>query len=236
MSWRTNKVVVWARNIGRVTGLNRRLALWMNGRGYETRYDHKFSGTICAGDCVWDVGANIGYYTRMFSERVGESGVVFAFEPSLSNFERLCEECDSLSNAHFNPIGLGRKSGTVTFLQGSDELGATSRILEHEQSDSCSPESLVKIRSGTEIIRSGEASSPNIIKIDVEGFELEVLQGLGSELGAESLRAIGVEVHFGLLKQRGISDGPRQIEDLLMEHGFKVDWPDSSHILATRRE
>ena len=115
MSWRTNKVVVWARNIGRAAGLNRRLAVWLNGRGYEARYDQSLSASLRAGDCVWDVGANVGYYTRMFSERIGESGEVLAFEPSPTNFARLCEECRSLSNALFNPIGLGRESGTVTF-------------------------------------------------------------------------------------------------------------------------
>lgn len=75
---------------------------------------------------------------------------------------------------------------------------------------------------------------PNAIKIDVEGFEVEVLQGLGPHLAAPTLRVIGVEVHFGILKERGMADAPQRIERLLARNGFRVQWPDSSHLLALR--
>ncbi len=236
MSWRTSGVVIVARSIGRVTGMNRLLAVWLNGRGYETRYDNHFSATLREGDCVWDVGANIGYYTRMFANRIGSTGKVFAFEPSPVNFARLREACGALSNVDPRPIGLARETGTVTFLQGDDELGATSRIIDSASSISGSVTSVVVVRPGAELIQSGEVAAPNIIKIDVEGFELEVLEGLGRELGSETLRAIGVEVHFKLLSLRDMSDAPHRIEQLLINNGFKIEWPDSSHILATRRE
>jgi len=40
-----------------------------------------------SGDCVWDVGANVGFYTRLLSAVVAESGRVFAFEPNASTFK-----------------------------------------------------------------------------------------------------------------------------------------------------
>lgn len=50
MSWRTNRLMVLARHLGRTLGVNRRIAVWLNGRGYETRYDESFSGALRPGD------------------------------------------------------------------------------------------------------------------------------------------------------------------------------------------
>lgn len=92
----------------------------------------------------------------------------------------------------------------------------------------------MEIRTGQGLIQSGDALAPNVIKIDVEGFEWEVLEGLGAHLASSSLRAIGVEVHFGILRERGLADAPQRIEDLLVRNGFRLLWPDNSHLLAIR--
>jgi len=192
-------------------------------------YDNRFSGALRRGDCVWDVGANVGYYTKLFSERVGELGKVFAFEPSPVNFVRLTSACSAFGNVTLLPCGLGKADDKLRFQQGTDDLGATSRIVEID-----SEGALVDIRSGMSLINGGEAPLPNAIKIDVEGFEYEVLEGLGEYIKKPEVRLIGVEVHFGILKERGISQMPQQIETLLKYNGFLVSWPDSSHIIAIR--
>lgn len=233
MSWRTHRLVVLARHVGRALGLNRWMAVRLNGRGYETRYDQAFSSVLRLGDCVWDVGANVGYYTRLFADRVGTEGKIFAFEPSPVNFARLQRACAELTNVQLQQLGLGREDGTLSFVQGADDLGATSRVIDVPPPES--GQTVVEIRAGWHLIEKGEVLPPNVIKIDVEGFELEVLQGLGKpHLQAPALRAIGVEVHFGILHERGIPNAPQQIERLLQQSGFRVQWPDSSHILATR--
>ena len=229
MTWRTNTLVLKARDIGRILGLNKWLASYVNDSEYEARYDNSFSRALRTGDYVWDVGANVGYYTKLFSERVGHHGKVFAFEPSPANFARLTSACTDLDNVKLLPVGLGRVDDKLSFQQGDDELGATSRIIENEQ-DGIE----VNIRSGQSMLRANDVELPNVIKIDVEGFELEVLEGLGEFLMDPTLRVIGVEVHFGILKERGVPDTPKRIESLLQQKGFKVSWPDISHILASR--
>lgn len=75
---------------------------------------------------------------------------------------------------------------------------------------------------------------PNLIKVDVEGFEEEVLNGLSQTLSVPDLRGVFVEVHFYLLSQRGQANAPLRIEKMLREKGFHVTWLDSSHLQAKR--
>lgn len=227
MSWRTSPWAIAARTLGRRLGANRLIGRFSAGSGYEIGYDAGLSAMILPGHCVWDVGANVGYYTRLFAERVGNRGRVFAFEPSPVNYMHLCDACGTIPQVKLLQIGLGRQDEKRMLRQGLDGLGATSRI-------SSAGGTSVEIRSGESLLASGDAKRPNVIKIDVEGFELEVIEGLGDQLRDETLRAIGVEVHFGILSERGLAAGPREIESLLRCSGFTTIWADSSHILGTR--
>lgn len=231
MSWRTSPLALAARNIGRMLGANDWIANVLgvlNGNGYETRYDEAFQQALKPDDCVWDVGANIGYYTQLFATRVGPKGIVHAFEPSPENFARLKAACDSIDQVRCHPFGMGEQNGEVSFAQGEDKLGATSRVVVNGGGYT------VEVRSGDDLVLKGEATPPNAIKIDVEGYELEVLWGLANQLRTSDLRVIGIEVHFRILKERGLPAAPKQIETLLRGQGFLISWPDASHLLATR--
>jgi FkbM family methyltransferase len=230
MSWRTSLPAVILRDMGRSIGLNRYLALALHGRGYEIVYDSIFQENLREGDCVWDVGANVGYYTDAFSRKVGSSGRVYAIEPSPFNLPKLKAACKFLNNVQILPFGLGEVEEELSFAQGTDDLGATSRFVDLALDGSIK----VQVYTGDSLIARGEAEIPNMVKIDVEGFELEVLKGLTNTLSDIHLRAIGMEVHFGILKTRGMRHVPKYIESILSEAGFSVAWPDNSHIFATR--
>lgn len=227
MSWRTSSPGIWLRNLGRALGVNR-LIVSAGNSGYESRYDRLLSAAFRPGDIVWDVGANVGYYTVRFAQLVGPSGHVVAFEPSAVNFAHLRESSAGLPHVRLEPFGLGAKSGQVGFRQGDDDLGATSHIsYDGEAGDRA------EIRTADEEIEKG-LPQPNVVKIDVEGYEGEVLTGMTRCLKSPLLRAIGVEVHFQILTERNLSSVPRQIERTLLDAGFNVSWPDNSHLLALR--
>lgn len=230
MSWRTNALMLRARDIGRSLGVNSYLARLVQDKAYEARFETAVISALRPGDVIWDIGANVGLYSVKFAERVGPDGQVVAFEPSPVNFERMRAAIAGHGNITGHNLGLGEVSATMAFQQGSDDLGATSRVIE------AGPENgiTVHIRTGAQLIDDHVAPAPTILKIDVEGYEGEVLAGFGDKLGCASLRMIAVEVHFGILRDRGLADAPRAIEALLVGHGYTLSWPDSSHLVATR--
>jgi FkbM family methyltransferase len=233
----SSPLLILLRTLGRNLGLNPYLArLWQPG-GYENAFCSSLLGSVRPGDVVWDVGANEGYYSIQFAHRVGLGGKVYAFEPSPVNFRRLQEACGSLPNVVTLCVGLGDRRAMVTLEQGDDPRGATSRVLASETVLDKPFRSRFEIElwAGDELVELGTADMPNVIKIDVEGFEVEVLSGMRQVLADPRVRAVGLEVHFGLLGERGRPQAPRTLEALLDELGFDVAWADFSHILASRR-
>jgi hypothetical protein len=74
---------------------------------------------------------------------------------------------------------------------------------------------------------------PDVVKIDVEGFEPEVIRGMPNAL--RSVRAAFVEVHFAILENRGMLQAPSDIVANLRSLGFTtIKWVDASHIMALR--
>ena len=233
MSWRTSRAVILLRNAGRLSGVNTLLTSLLRGREYEGRFRSAMLAAIRRGDVVWDVGANVGLYSSIFSQIAGPSGRVVAWEPSLINLQRLNDTLAPMSNVTVMPVGLGDREGTVFLEQGNDRLGASSKIVDTP--GDLPQGSSVRLLVGDQAVRSGGMVIPNVIKVDTEGYELNVLRGLSHTLQQHQVRAVCVEVHFGILKERRFANGPADIEQLLQSSGFRVTWSDPSHIVATRR-
>lgn len=230
MAWQTNPIVIGARNIGRKMGLNALFAKFMSDGSYEKRFEFSLLSQVHSGDIVWDVGANIGLYTKRFAALVGDGGRVIAFEPSPTNFVRLQRAVEDNEICTLQNIGLGDSDSVLAFVQGEDALGATSRF----ESKGAKNAIAVQVRRAEQVVSEGICPEPTVVKIDVEGFELEVLRGFGALLDSDSLRVVAIEIHFSLLHERGLGHTPKKIETMLGYAGFGVNWPDSSHIVAIR--
>jgi FkbM family methyltransferase len=234
VNWRTHPWTIALRRFGRTFGLNRAIAVLVKrGQGYESKFRDAILALAREGDCVWDVGANIGYYSRLFAERVGQRGQVLAFEPDPRVLARLEQSVRILGNVTIVPVALADRDGVMRFRQGLDAVGATGQLID---GDRASAEAWIQVSAlrGDSAVARGMAAPPNVVKIDVEGFEAEVLRGLGALLERPSLRAVCVEVHFALLDTRGQRNAPAEIERSLYSAGFRCRWADHSHLVAVR--
>ncbi len=219
------------RSIGRRFGLFPPLVRTFRslvGARYEERFDNSLARAIRHGDVVWDIGANMGLYTEKFMAQVGPAGHVAAFEPSPRNVAKLRERFPEGGTVTVLPIALGDQQGTATFYSNQSVDGTTDSLIPRVKG---AVPFEVHIHLGDEFLTR---LPPTVIKIDVEGFELEVVRGLRNTLASPTLRSVLIEVHFAILSDRGIGSAPAQLVGLLQGAGLTVSWVDASHLIGTR--
>lgn len=146
-----------------------------------------FLSLLRSGDVIFDVGANRGYFTRLFSDIAGPRGSVHAFEPVPSTFALLASamgEADGFANFTLNNFALGETDGTVAFhVPGNDDGQAAMRM-----HDSGSWATGVAVRTCDCSVEkldgyAAEIRRLDFIKCDVEGAELAVIRGGVKTLG-----------------------------------------------------
>jgi FkbM family methyltransferase len=195
---------------------------------YEVIYSNALLSHVYENDFIYDIGANRGFYTRKFLEK-STKGKVFAFEPVPVNFSIISKLQSEYRNLYIYPIGLGSEKGSLPMSIGLDDLNATSSLKNFRSENDI----MVTVETLDDIVNESH-SVPNIIKIDVEGFEFEVLKGMSNTVINEKICVIAIEVHFSLLEKIGYQNGPKLVVDFLKSNNFKVNWIDPSHIIALR--
>lgn len=230
----SSPIVVKVRNFTRKLGLNKVIAGFLASKEYEDKFGNAISSQIKSGDTVWDIGANLGIYTEIFLNQASVNGRVVAFEPAPSCFTVLQKKYTANERVTLKNIALGSQDDTLYMNIEENPLAATHKIVDSNSETNSNNLVEVKVCSPDSIIELEPELIPNVIKIDVEGFEGQVIDGMQNLLKQEKLRCIGIEVHFGLLNERRETNRPQQIEKTLKENNFIVSWTDSSHILATR--
>ena len=227
-----NKLTIKARSIARHVGLTRLYYRLIPRGGYEEKFQTAIMAELQPGDLLWDIGANVGLYTRIFAEKTGEAGRVYAFEPVPPLYGELCRRTSEFPWVKNEQIALSDFDGASRMLKGkTDRLGHLESFAgEADHGDSFD----VTVMRG-DTYREASGATPNLIKIDVEGFEEEVLAGMTRLLDAPELKAVFLEVHFAILESRGRSEAPMRIEKLLRSKGLIPQWVDSSHIVAKRQ-
>ena len=200
---------------------------WMARHAYEERFGRELLAAIAPGDVVWDIGANVGLYTERFLAHQASS--VVCFEPAPDAVRILRQRFEPDSRVQIVPVALSVARGTARFT--ANGCAPTNRIAAATEAG---PSIDVPVLRADQAAAEYRLPSPNIVKIDVEGYELEVIQGMGSLLASTALRSLFVEVHFALLHARGLDDAPSRIVTALSDGGFRATWPDPSHLCGTR--
>src|SRR5207249_3188351 len=229
----TSPLAAGVRTLTRHAGLNRLVSQLMRKRGYEERFGPELLKWVAAGDCVWDVGANVGFYTTRFAEKVGQ-GAVVASEPAGGCYEDMVRRCRGWSQVIAVKAALGADDGMAPMQPGNDPLSTTNRLkTSAEGAPGCR---MVEVRSAESFVAEHPSLFPNVIKVDVEGHEGAVLDGMRGLLRDRRLRCVGFEVHFGILQQRGENRRPREIHQEMEAQSFRVLWTDMSHIIGVRTD
>jgi len=163
-------------------------------------------------DIFVDVGANVGFYSIVLSK--SKNVTSFAFEPIPSTYIKLEKnvQINSLSNKVFaKNIAIGSSNGK---LRMSSDLDTVNHV--KSTSNASTHDIFVEVCDLNTIFSNGEY--PSLIKIDVEGFETEVIAGMQNIISSNKLKAIIIELN-GSGGRYGYDDS--LIHQTLLEYSFK---------------
>jgi FkbM family methyltransferase len=123
-----------------------------------------------------DIGANFGVLTLLMSKMVGPQGIVHAFEPNptLVNILKTTFAGDRANNVTLHPMALGSSTAEMELHVPSGNFGAASLV---RRGDRTSQVVVVPVRKLDDIMLQERIPKLTFVKIDVEGFELDVLMG-----------------------------------------------------------
>ena len=195
-------------------GISRELLIFKKREYYGT--DLLCSGELIKqGDTILDIGANIGYFALLESKVVGPSGKIYAVEPSPVNYQRLNEniklnKCDNIET--FN-LAIGDKNGQAKMFISS--RSNWSRLIERDMPDSINQVVNVDMLTVDDFLK--DKQPPDLIRMDVEGYEINILKGMKNTLKKSNLK-IFLEFHARTINETDAIE----FFDSLINNGFET--------------
>ena len=169
------------------------------------------------GDVVFDVGANIGYFTLLAAREVGAAGNVYAFEPMRHAHDRLAEHVrlNSLANVRAEKSAVG-----ATPAEGIEvSFRSSYRVFDDEARPVSTGTERVPMTTIDEYVERHGISRIDLMKVDTDGFEFEVIAGAHRTL--ERLRPTLI-IEIGREATSPASGaGPRELLQKLASCGYE---------------
>ena len=168
---------------------------------------------------VFDVGANVGQSVKRFSELLPGS-VLHSFEPSPTTFRQLEANTRELESVRLVNSGVGSVTGTKVLIE-NDHSDMSSVLRPGKASwGSVVRETEVAIMTLDDYCQVADVKRIDLLKIDTQGYELEVLQGAAGLMAADQIRLVYMEVTFS-----DMYEGLPTFDVLyrfLLENGFRL--------------
>jgi FkbM family methyltransferase len=215
--------VTYTVRYGLLKGMKRKGGLaWIPRPGASSETpEHRFLANLdVSGKTVFDVGGFEGLVTLYLSRTAKH---IVCYEPNSRNYARLCEnlELNRIRNVTVRRYGVGasRSKSVMTsdprMAGGATLAPSMSRSIEHQSS---AQHEEIQITTLDEDIVEARLPEPDFIKVDVEGFELQVLQG-ARHLLANKGPALYLEMHGETLNEKRVN--VRAIVDFLNSVGYE---------------
>jgi FkbM family methyltransferase len=186
---------------------------------YEMPVQEVFSQYLKPGDIFYDIGANVGFFTILAAKIVGYGGKVYAFEPEPVNASTVRRNAELNNFAHVTVIekAVSRSTGVeelwLTEYCGGHTLASVGTKVDTKESITVNTVSI------DDLLQQKEIDPPTFVKIDVEGAEIDVLQGMSQTI-QECQPIIIYEVDDE--KKEGLLNKQKEIDDFLLSHGYEI--------------
>ncbi len=194
--------------------LGRQLRLGLEYEGEVVRFLLK---RVNRGDVVVDVGANVGYFTILLARLVGSTGKVVSFEPDPLNFEILLRNIgeNHIANVHCEMMAVANRVGEMPLFKNPTQTTGHS-LVRHFSEKRWTP---VKVTTLDAYI-SEHKLSPKLVKVDAEGAESLVLEGMAETIRHN--RGMCVLFEFAEAYLREMGSEPTDLLRILECYGLEV--------------
>jgi len=170
-------------------------------------------------DVFYDIGANIGIYSIFASQKLNTGNTV-AFEPHPANADRIQQNADLNDNKiSIHQVALTNETRTGELSasnSASKRISGTHSLAQDEDSETIS----VEMIEGDKLIEQKNVRPLSVIKIDAEGAEQLVLEGLRSTIESGECHTIYCEVHPDRLS--GFGGSEQSLRELLQNSGYNI--------------
>lgn len=168
---------------------------------------------------VFDVGANIGTFTRRFQDTLGRP-FIHAFEPGPNCFRQLQRNCSDIPDITLNNFGLGAQTGELVFEE--NEQSVMSSFLEPGPDHWGSVLRKVKVPVCTidDYCKNKSIERIDILKSDTQGYDLQVFRGAERIIAERRIDLIFTEIIF-----TGIYSGQAELDEIyryLRDRNFQL--------------
>jgi FkbM family methyltransferase len=181
---------------GLIRGMRRRGGLGWMPVGAQTQEEMFWRGLPLKGLVIYDVGAYHGILTLFFASRGGQ---VIAYEPNDVNHARLIQNVrlNNLTNVQVRKLGLGAQPGSGA-LHYSPAMAGGGTLDPNAIGD---VSQTIQITTLDQDIAASALPAPDLIKIDIEGWELEALRGARATIDAHH-PALFLEMHGETMREK----------------------------------
>jgi len=151
---------------------------------WEPHVERCLRDLLRPGDIAFDIGANFGYFTAVMAQSVGPTGHVWAFEPIPATLDRLrlCRQLNGFGQLTALPFAVGGEDGIADVV--FDPRFAGNASIHRDVTGTETESHTVPMRRLDTLVADGVVSPPDLMKIDVEGHELEVIRGARQTIAA----------------------------------------------------
>jgi FkbM family methyltransferase len=184
----------------------------------------------------WDIGTNIGLYSMLLAKSGSNVKRVVCFEPEPRCVGRIKINAvlNGLDNVQIYPMALSDAKGFFN-LTVNEAFGVGNHSLMSDTVSEHQTNIKARVEKGDTLIEEYNEPIPNVLKIDVEGAEIKVIDGLSKTLAHDDCKAVLCEVHFTVLQKAGYKNGAALLASKLKALGFtKQEWVDASHLYVSK--
>jgi FkbM family methyltransferase len=207
--WTRNKLLI---------NTYRHKGYWYFRRDREKNTMALFGRYIRKGDTVVEVGGHIGFITQYFSYLVGDTGKVVVFEPGSNNLPYIQRNTASLGNVVLEKQAVSNTSGTATFYEDNITGQNNSLLSNYKNASAVARSHSARLRKEARevplVTLDDYLSTRNLkadfVKIDIEGYELQALEGMTATLG--SVQRMMIEV----------TENHQRVSEILSSHGYEM--------------